>query len=87
MSEWTTVWRLNRTTDNPEQVRVLPVSHDFVLVEGEDHTAYKGGFFPSPEAAFISAEEDAARSIRYGQERLERIARARARFEKEGASA
>lgn len=83
--KWITVWRLNRITYNPEQVRVLPVSRDFVLVEGEDHTSYKGGFFDTPEKAFVAAETEAHRSIRYGTEQQERVARARERFEK-GAS-
>lgn len=82
---WVTVWRLNRDTLNPEQVRVAPLANDsWVLVEGEDHTSYKGGFFQDPERAFAAEEEDAQRSIRYGQERMARIARARERFTKQG---
>lgn len=79
---WTTVWRLDRTTMNPERVRIMDVGESFVLVEGESHTSYKGGFFRSPEEAFKDAEDDARRSIRYGQERIDRIARARERFDK-----
>lgn len=87
MTKWTTVWRLNRMNHNPEQVRVLPVGNEFVLVEGEDHTSYKGNFFATPEEAFASAEEDARRSIAYGERRIESLARARERFDKKGVPA
>lgn len=80
--EWITVWRLDRFTCNPEQVRVLPVSGNFVLPEGDDHTAYKGNFFATPEKAFAAARADAERSIKYGRDQLERLERARERFEK-----
>lgn len=82
---WITRWRLNRDTLMPEQVRVAPLANDsYVLVEGEDHTSYKGGFFDSPERAFDSAEEEQRRYIRSFEDRLQRIARARERFETQG---
>lgn len=82
--EWITVWRLNRVTLNPEQIRVFPVSDHYVLVEGEDHTVYRGNVFDTPEKAFAAEEDDGRRSIRYGHERLKRVAQARERFEKQG---
>lgn len=78
--KWVKKWRLNRTTLNPEQVRITEVGNDWVLCEGEQHTCWRGNFFDSPEAAFAHEREDAEGSIRYGNERLERVARAEARF-------
>lgn len=82
-SEWAVLWRLDRVTFMPEQVRVLPVSHQYVLVEGEEHTSYRGGFFDTPEAAFKNEREEAERSIRYGTDRIQRLAKAMQRFERE----
>lgn len=81
MIQWRKLWRLNRVTLNPQQDRVMPVSNDFVLVEGEDHTSYRGNFFETPEKAFAHALEDAELSIRRGQQEKERLERARERYE------
>lgn len=84
MSKWITRWRLNRTTLLPETVTVLTVSHDYVLVQGEDHTSYVGGFFATPEEAFAHEIGDAERSIKYGMERKARVLTAQERFNKGG---
>jgi len=86
IAPWVPMWRLDRFTLNPQQVNVLPVSHDFVLVEGEDHTQYRGGFFDSPEAAFASYADEIDRSRRHDEDRQQRLDRARERYEKGAAS-
>lgn len=73
-------WRLDRTTLRPEKVTVFPAGKDFVLVEGDDHTSYAGGFFDTPEQAFAHEIADAERSIRYGTDRKERVLKAQERF-------
>jgi len=83
MSQWIKRWRLNRTTMMPEEVRLLPVSQSYVLVEGEDHTSYDGGFFATPAEAFAHEIAEADRSIRWSTDRKERVLRAQDRFEKE----
>ena len=78
--KWVVRWRLAPMTFKPEQVRVMPVGGDWVLMEGETHTSYKGGYFPSAEAAFKHETADIDRSLRYAQDRMERLDRAKAEF-------
>lgn len=74
-------WRLQPHTFKPEKVMVYPAGENYVLVEGEDHTSYAGGFFDTPAEAFADALEDAERSIQYGTDRKERLLKAQERFE------
>lgn len=76
MPNWIGVWRLNRETLQPERIQVLPVSENFVLVEGEEHTSYKGSFFDSPADAYVAAFAEAARRVRAAQREIERLRKA-----------
>jgi hypothetical protein len=72
------MWRLNQTTFHPEKVKVFPtVDRNFVLVEGDNHTTYRGSLFNSPADAFICAFADCERSIRYATQRKEKLQRAK----------
>lgn len=77
---WEERWRLNRSTFKPEKVRVLSIDNTYVLIEGEQNTTYRGNVFDTPEAAFVCEIEDAERSIRYGQEKKQRVLAARERW-------
>lgn len=70
-------WRINRTTLLPEKVRVLPVSDDYLLVEGEEHTQWKGWFFDTVDEAYAHELADVERSLRYATDRKERLERFR----------
>lgn len=80
--KWKEKWRLNVVTMYPEKVRVMEVSDDYCLVEGESHTSYVGGFYNSPADAFADAYADCARSIRSANDRKGRLDGARERFER-----
>lgn len=77
---YVTMWRFKHGSSFPEQVRVLPVSHDYVLVEGETNTSYAGGFFDDPEKAYERAIEDEERWIRMATRRRDDLVAARERF-------
>lgn len=83
MEKWIEKWRLDRMTLMPEKVRVMPVSHNYMLVEGEEHTSYSGALFNTPAEAFAHELQEAERSIRHGTERKERIRQVQARLAKE----
>lgn len=77
---WRKAWRVNRFGSMvPEQVEIMDAAGDFVLVKGEDHTVWRGSFFSSPEAAFDAAITEEERSLVSGQQRLDRLHKAKAR--------
>jgi len=80
--EWITKWKLDRVTLNPVEVRVTMVSDSYCLVEGDEHTSYKGNYFNSPADAFAAAYAECERSMRREKQRKEDLDRARERYEK-----
>lgn len=78
--EYVEMWRLD-WRKWPERVRVAKVSFEFYLVEGDEHTIYKGNFFETPEAAFGSQIEECERRIKRSTEELENLHDQRARFD------
>lgn len=85
IGDWVTVWVLDGPYFHPKQVRVLPVGEGYVLVEGETHTRWKGGFFNTIEAAFKAEQESIVRSRRHDDDRQKRLDKARERHSKGGA--
>lgn len=75
--KWITKWRIDRTSLLPKKVKVLPVSDQYWLVEGEEHTQYKGGFFDTVDEAYAHELADVERSLRYATDRKERLERYR----------
>lgn len=76
---WVEMWKMDYRRW-PEKVRVLKVTDNYWLEEGQEHTNYKGGYFATPEAAFDHAAEDAERSIRDAARRKQDLATARENF-------
>ena len=83
VGDWQLAWRFDRWGSMvPEQVEILPAGKDFVLVKGEDHTQYKGGFFSTAEAAMDHAIEEEKRSLESSKRRLANLERAKERYRK-----
>ena len=73
MNEWIEKWRIMPGSLLAQKVRVLPVTRNYVLVEGEDHTSYDGGFFDTVEEAYAWELADVERTLRWATDTKEKI--------------
>lgn len=79
------MWKLGKYGSLvPEKVRVLLISDQYWLEEGEEHTSYRGNFFPTAESAFDHLLRDCDEWIARQQRNKENILAARERFFSKG---
>ena len=80
--DWIEKWRLDHGSLLPRKVKVYPVSEEYVIVEGDEHTSYAGAFFYTVDEMYAHAIAETERSLRHatdlidGLERNRRLARA-----------